>query len=40
MATFNEDDVRAARTVTDQARLRAVITQLQKAKEVSQGELK
>ena len=40
MATFREEDVRAARTVTDQARLRVVITQLQKAMEVSQGELK
>ncbi len=37
MATFNEDDVRA---VTDQARLRVVITQLQKANELSRGELK
>jgi hypothetical protein len=39
MATFNEDDVRAARAVTDQACLRMVITQLQKANELSQGEL-
>jgi predicted neuraminidase len=40
MATFNEDDVRAARAVTDQSRLRVVITQLQKANELSRGELK
>jgi hypothetical protein len=40
MATFTEDDVRAARAVTDQARLRVVITQLREANELSQGELK
>lgn len=39
MATFKEDDVRADRVVTDQARLRVVIAQLQKTKEASQAEL-
>jgi hypothetical protein len=40
MATFREDDVRAARVITDQTRLRIVIAQLHKTKRVSQGELK
>jgi hypothetical protein len=40
MATFREADIRAARAVTDQVRLRVVITQLRKTKEVSEGELK
>ena len=40
MATFREADVRAARTVTDQACLRIVITQLQKTNELYEGEPK
>jgi hypothetical protein len=40
MATFREGDVRATRVITEQASLRVVITQLQKANQLSQGALK
>ena len=33
MATFREDDVRAGRPTTEQARLRRVVTQLREAEE-------
>jgi hypothetical protein len=40
MATFREADVRAGKPVTDKVRLHQVVTQLQKANELSRGELK
>jgi hypothetical protein len=40
MATFREADVRAGKPVTDTVRLHQVVTQLQKANELSRGDLK